>query len=105
MTWPPIGMSYNEFCAAMGRELRRIRRESGWSRQRLADRSGISRSSIERYEAGDDMPVMSFIRLCVALGESCGAFLDRVLLAARNNATNEPESASERRTDPRRRVN
>jgi len=74
-------MNYEQFCSALGAELRRIREAAGLSRQQLADRSGISRNSIERYEAGADMPVMTFIRLCVAMGASCGEILERVFRA------------------------
>ena len=71
-------MNFEQFCTALGAELRRIRETAGLSRQQLADRSGIHRNSIERYEAGADMPVMTFIRLCVAMGESCAQTLERV---------------------------
>lgn len=71
-------MNHQVFSVALGEELRRIREEGGLSRQQLADRSGISRTSIERYEAGADVPVMNFIRLCVAMGASCAETLQRV---------------------------
>jgi predicted transcriptional regulator len=63
---------------ALGRELRRIREQVGLSRQQLADQTGIHRNSIERYEAGADVTVTIFIRLCVAMGQECAATLERV---------------------------
>jgi DNA-binding XRE family transcriptional regulator len=80
-----VSMSYEKFCRALGQELRRIREEVGLSRQQLADRTGIARTSIERYEAGFDMPVMTFIRLCVAMGHSCADTLERVSLQEERN--------------------
>lgn len=73
-------MNAEQFCTALGKELRRIRESEGVSRQQLQLRTGISRNSIERYEAGADVPVMAFIRLCIALGHGCGEILDQVLL-------------------------
>lgn len=67
------------FCIQLGRELRQVREDAGLSRQQLSDRTGIHRNSIERYEAGADMPVMTFIRLCVAMGVSCPEILNRAL--------------------------
>lgn len=77
------------FRVALGRELRRIREAEGVSRQQLQNRTGISRNSIERYEGGADVPVMTFVRLCVALGRGCGEILDRALWAEQGN-TEEP---------------
>jgi DNA-binding XRE family transcriptional regulator len=74
-----LSMDYDQFCAALGEELRRIREEAGLSRQQLADRTGIHRNSIANYEGGADLPVMTFIRLCVAMGASCADTLARVM--------------------------
>jgi transcriptional regulator with XRE-family HTH domain len=70
--------SPEEFCRRMGAELRHFREQAGLSRQQLGDRTGIHRNSIERYERGADVPIMTFIRLCVAMGASCGEILDRI---------------------------
>jgi transcriptional regulator with XRE-family HTH domain len=67
-----------EFCRRMGAELRRIREDAGLSRQQLGERTGIHRNSIERYERGADVPIMTFVRLCVAAGASCAEILDRI---------------------------
>lgn len=67
------------FCRELGSELRRIREEAGLSRLQLEQRSGIHRNSIERYEAGADVPIMTFVRLAVAMGASCREILDRVI--------------------------
>lgn len=71
-------MDYEQFCTALGEELRRIRESAGLSRQQLAERTGVHRNSIANYEGGADLPVMTFIRLCVAMGASCAETLERV---------------------------
>jgi hypothetical protein len=39
----------------------------------------VHRNSIANYEGGADLPVMTFIRLCVAMGAGCAQTLARVL--------------------------
>jgi DNA-binding XRE family transcriptional regulator len=72
-------MTSDDFCTALGKELRQIRETAGLSRQQLAERSGVHRNSIANYEGGADLPVMTFIRLCVAMGAGCAQTLARVL--------------------------
>jgi transcriptional regulator with XRE-family HTH domain len=67
-----------DFCKRMGRELRHFRTAAGLSRRELAGRCGIHANSILRYELGADVPMMTFVRLCVAMGASCGEILDRI---------------------------
>jgi hypothetical protein len=40
---------------------------------------GLHRNSVARYEGGDDMPIMAFVRMCVALDTRAGTVLDEVL--------------------------
>jgi transcriptional regulator with XRE-family HTH domain len=61
------------------RNCARSARTAGLSRQQLAERSGVHRNSIANYEGGADLPVMTFIRLCVAMGAGCAQTLARVL--------------------------
>jgi transcriptional regulator with XRE-family HTH domain len=75
-----FNMEYDQFCSALGEELRRIREEAGLSQQQLADRVGIHRNSVANYEGGMDVPVMTFIRLCVAMGASCSETLERTFV-------------------------
>jgi transcriptional regulator with XRE-family HTH domain len=56
-----------------------LRLKQHLSRQQVQDRTGIHRNSLERYERGCDIPIMTFVRICVALGSSCAAVLDRVM--------------------------
>jgi hypothetical protein len=51
----------------------------GKSREWVGIQAGIHRNTVERYEKGADIPIITFIRICVALGESSAAVLDKVL--------------------------
>lgn len=82
-----------DFQTQLGDEIRRLRTEKGWSQEQLGEKVGIHRNSVARYEAGADIPVMLFVRMCVALGTHGKDVLDRVLpdagerIAAANGLT------------------
>jgi DNA-binding XRE family transcriptional regulator len=84
-----------DFQTQLGDEIRRLRTEKGWSQEQLGEKVGIHRNSVARYEAGADIPVMLFVRMCVALGTHGKDVLDRVLpdagkrIAAANGLTKE----------------
>jgi transcriptional regulator with XRE-family HTH domain len=65
--------------AALGHELRRLRLKSGLTQEELCRKIGIHRNSLSSYEAGSDLPVMVFLRLCVELKGSIPEILERVL--------------------------
>lgn len=67
------------FQAQLGEEIRRLRVEQGKSQEELGALVGIHRNSVARYEAGADIPVMLFIRMCVALGTHGKEVLEKVL--------------------------
>ncbi|MBD1371948.1 helix-turn-helix transcriptional regulator [Hazenella sp. IB182357] len=50
--------------------LRIVRYQKGWTQQQLADFSGLSRSTIERAERGEEIRVDSVHRLCKCLGKT-----------------------------------
>lgn len=58
-------MRYNELC----HQLREARHQKGWSQASLAVRSGVSRVTIARAEAGStqDLRMGTLLRLCEAL--------------------------------------
>lgn len=72
-------MTANKFCAELGGEIRQARLDKGMSQEDLAGRVGLHRNSVARYEAGADIPIMIFVRLCVAMGLHAKEVLDRVL--------------------------
>lgn len=72
------------FQLALGDEIRRRREARGWSQRDLADKAGMHYNSVCRYEAGADIPVVTFMRLCVALGTHMIDVLENVLPDARH---------------------
>jgi DNA-binding Xre family transcriptional regulator len=72
-------MTAGEFCSRLGLEIATERMRKGRSRAWLGEQVGIHRNSVERFEKGADIPVVTFIRICVALGTSSGEMLGRVL--------------------------
>jgi transcriptional regulator with XRE-family HTH domain len=72
-------LTAERFCAELGEEIRRGRQKAGLSQEELGERIGLHRNSVARYEGGADIPMMVFVRLCVALGMPTKDVLDRVL--------------------------
>ena len=61
----------------LGDQLRELRRQAGLSQQELADKAGLSRNTIYRYEAGSDAPALALVRICAALNADAGEVLTR----------------------------
>lgn len=72
-------MKAEQFQTELGAEIRRLREEKKWSQERLGAKIGIHRNTLARYEAGDDMPVMVFLRVCTALGSHGKDVLEKIL--------------------------
>ena len=54
---------------ALGQNIRRLRREHGWSQQQLAAKASLSESYLSQLERGVcGMSVSTFFTLCRALG-------------------------------------
>jgi predicted transcriptional regulator len=68
-----------EFTTRLGMEIAKTRMRKGKSREWVGIQAGIHRNTVERYEKGADIPIITFMRICVALGESSAAVLDKVL--------------------------
>jgi transcriptional regulator with XRE-family HTH domain len=68
-----------EFQNQLGAEIRRLREAKAWSQEKLGAKVGIHRNTMARYETGDDIPVMVFLRICTALGSHGKDVLERVL--------------------------
>lgn len=52
----------------LGRRLKAIRLDAGWKRTTLAERSGVSNRSIQRFESSGEVSLKSLLRLAHALG-------------------------------------
>jgi transcriptional regulator with XRE-family HTH domain len=76
-------ITQEEFQLALGEEIRRLRDRKGWTQRKLAAKAGIHYNSLCRYEGGADIPVVTFMRLCVALGTHMIDVVERVLPDAR----------------------
>lgn len=53
----------------LGRNVRELREERGWSQTALADEAGMTQSAVARFEAGGTVPTLPVLeRLAKALG-------------------------------------
>lgn len=76
-------ITQEQFQAALGDQIRRLREGKGWSQSDLARKAGLHRNSVLRYEAGADIPVVTCMRLCAALGTHMIDVLETILPDAR----------------------
>jgi ribosome-binding protein aMBF1 (putative translation factor) len=54
---------------ALGREVRGLREQKGWSQRELAEAAGMTQPAVARCEAGGTMPTLRVLeRLATALG-------------------------------------
>ena len=61
----------------LGRNVRRLREEQGWSQEDYADRAGIHRTYVSDIERGKRNPTVSVVeKLAKPLGVAAGSLLD-----------------------------
>lgn len=61
----------------VGRNMRRLRQEKGWSQEELADRAGYHRTYVSGIERGIRNPTVTVIdKLAVTLDASPAAFFE-----------------------------
>ncbi len=61
----------------LGRYVRRLREEKGWSQEDYADRAGIHRTYVSDIERGRRNPTITLVeKLAAPLGVSAGALLE-----------------------------
>ena len=61
----------------LGRNVRRLREEKGWSQEDYADRAGIHRTYVSDIERGKRNPTVTVVeRLAKPLNVSSGSLLD-----------------------------
>lgn len=65
--------------ARLGARLAELRAERGWSLAELADRSGVSRSTLSRAERAETSPTASLLnRLCAVYGRTMSRLLGEI---------------------------
>jgi transcriptional regulator with XRE-family HTH domain len=73
----PDSDTANELSAAVGRNLRRIRTRQGFSLERLAKVSGVSRAMLGQIETGKSTPTIALLwKVATALGVPFATFID-----------------------------
>ena len=60
---PPLGI-----CRAIAARLRSRRLQLGWSREKLASRSGVNQYALKRFELSGHIPLESLVKAAVVLG-------------------------------------
>src|ERR1700685_3124830 len=95
----------SEMDAKLAARLGRLRAERGWSLDVLAERSGISRTTLSRLERGETSPTASLLgRLCTAYGRTMSRLIaeteteaPQVVRAADQATWVDPETGFRRR--------
>lgn len=79
---------------AFGDNIRRIRREKGYSQQKLAEKTGLSLRSIQNYESNERYPnnIMIVKNIAVALGVTADMLLadDGYIFDTRDKSASKP---------------
>jgi transcriptional regulator with XRE-family HTH domain len=66
-----------DICTRLGRNLRRLREEQGWSQEDYADRAGIHRTYVSDIERGRRNPTITVVeKLAKPFGVKAGSLLD-----------------------------
>ena len=66
-----------DICTRLGRNVRRLREEKGWSQEDYADRAGIHRTYVSDIERGRRNPTITVVeKLAKPFGVRAGALLD-----------------------------
>lgn len=86
----------------MGRRHKELRISAGLTQSELAERAGVTRSTVQRFERGDSIQFDSFVRLMRALGRI--EALDLVLSERVRSPIAELEAQGRRRQRVRRRA-
>ena len=66
-----------DICTRLGRNVRRLREEKGWSQEDYADRAGIHRTYVADIERGRRNPTVTVVeKLAKPFGIGAGRLLD-----------------------------
>lgn len=91
-----------EIIAELGRRHKNSRISAGLTQSDLADRAGVTRSTVQRFERGDSIQLESFVRLMRVLDRLDA--LDLVLPERERSPIAELEAEGRRRQRVRRRA-
>jgi transcriptional regulator with XRE-family HTH domain len=72
--------------ARVDEQIRRARRESGLSREALAERIGVPPAALDRYEEGGQISSRHLELIAVATGKPVSFFLDGTVAASQNGS-------------------
>ncbi len=81
---------WREFAVELGRQIRRLRVEKDLSQEALAFRAGLTRFTVQRYEAGEGQtgaPANPSLRTIIALSQVLDVPLEDLLPANRPDVT------------------
>lgn len=67
---PFVLLSPTEIAAELGRRVEALRLANNWRRATLAERAGVSVSTIQRFEHGGKITLENLLRLADALGRA-----------------------------------
>jgi transcriptional regulator with XRE-family HTH domain len=66
-----------DICTRLGKNIRRLREEQGWSQEDYADRAGIHRTFVSDIERGRRNPTITVVeKLAKPFGIGAGRLLD-----------------------------
>lgn len=66
-----------DICTRLGKNVRRLREEQGWSQEDYADRAGIHRTYVSDIERGRRNPTVTVVeKLAKPFGIGAGRLLD-----------------------------
>jgi transcriptional regulator with XRE-family HTH domain len=66
-----------DICTRLGRNVRRLREEKGWSQEDYADRAGIHRTYVSDIERGRRNPTVTVVeKLAAPFAVTAGSLLD-----------------------------
>lgn len=61
-------VDYQDIAEQLRQRLRQVRLLEGWTQATLAKRAGVSLGSLRRFEQSGAISLVSFLKLCQALG-------------------------------------
>lgn len=77
----------------LGKRIESLRKEKGWSLDILAEKTGISKSTLVDYEASDDGKISNLIKISSALDVSLESLMDENNIQFNNH--NEAETVTQ----------
>ncbi len=86
---------------AFGARLRELREAAGLTQEQLAERTGVKRDAVARWERGNREPSWgNVVSLCEALGVSCEAFRQPTSAEAATPKRGRPRKAPAEAPEP-----